>query len=109
MPDYLVQIEGRNFLVEMEGRVARHGFITFRIIQAADPRAAELAAVQMIRATERLREMVRNPPEDPPVIEVTSIEELESLPPEDEPEPGFIWYEENPRRWWQFWRRSGRK
>jgi hypothetical protein len=105
MPHYKVMINGRNFLVEMDGRVAKYGFYTFRFVEAADPTAAEYAAVQMIRETQRLRGLIRNASEDPPVMDVTSIDEVETLPPLEEREPGFVWYEENPRRWWQFWRR----
>jgi len=104
MPAYRVMINGQNFLVEMDGRVAKYGFFTTRIVEAADPAAAEHAAVQMIRETQRLRDLVRNDPADPPVMDVTSIVELESGEAESR-EPGFVWYEERPKRWWQFWRR----
>lgn len=104
MPKYLVEINGRNFLIDMDGRVARFGFFTNRSVDASDVAAAELAAVGMIRATQRLREVVRNPPADPPSIDVTQIDALEASDEADEGEPGFIWYEENPRRWWQFWK-----
>lgn len=105
MPGYKVMINGRNFLIEMEGRVAKYGFYTSRFVEAEDPTAAEYAAVQMIRETQRLRDVVRNPPEDRPVMDVTSIEEVDTFPPIERREPGFVFYEENPRRWWQFWRR----
>src|SRR5262249_8579272 len=64
------------------------------------------AAVQMIRQTQRLRDLFRNDPGDPPVMDVTSIVELESGERIECREPGFVWYEERPRRWWQFWRWS---
>ena len=105
MPAYRVMINGQNFLVERDGRVAKHGFFTTRIVEASDPVAAEHAAVPMIRETQRLRDLVRNDPGDPPVIDVTSIVELESGEEVESRETGFVWYEERPRRWWQFWRR----
>lgn len=105
MPRYRVTINGRNFLIELEGRFARYGFHTSRFVEASDRAAAENAAVRMIRETQRLRDLVRNPPDDPPFMDVTSIDEIESLPPTEEREPGFLWYDENPRRWWRFWRR----
>jgi hypothetical protein len=105
MPAYRVMIDGRNFLIEMDGRVAKYGFFTTRIVESPDPVAAEHAAVKMIRETQRLRDLVRNDPGDPPVMDVTSIVELESEEGIENREPGFVWYEERPRRWWQFWRR----
>ena len=47
--------------------------------------------------------MVRNTPEDPPVMDVTSIDMVETLP--HIREQGLVFYEENPKRWWQIWRR----
>ncbi len=104
MAKYLVQIDAKNFLVEMEGKLAKHGFITFRYVEAADPVTAENEAVQMIRDDEELRSLVRNDPADPPVMAVLEIAELESFDGADIP-PGRIWYEMSPKRWWQFWRR----
>ncbi len=103
MPYYKVMINGRNFLIDMEGRVAKCGFFTNRFVEAPDPTAAEYAAVQMIRETQSLRDMVRNTPEDPPVMDVTSIDMVETLP--HIREQGLVFYEENPKRWWQIWRR----
>lgn len=105
MPAYRVVINGQNLLVEMDGRIAKHGFFTTRIVESPDPVAAEHAAVQMIRETQRLRDLVRNEPGDPPVMDVTSVVEVEPGEESESREPGFVWYEERPRRWWQFWRR----
>ncbi len=50
------------------------------------------------------RALVKNQPDDPPVIDVTEIAELESADDGTLEQPGRIWYEMNPKRWWQFWR-----
>jgi hypothetical protein len=105
MPKYKVEINGANFLIDMDGRMAKHGFFTTRFIEAADSGAAENAAVQMIRETQRLRDLVRNAPDDPPVMDVTEIDQMESFDGIENLEPGFVWHEERPKRWWQFWRR----
>jgi hypothetical protein len=105
MPNYEVEINGQNFMIDMDGRVAKHGFFITRFVEVTDPAAAENAAVQMIRETQRLRDIVRNDSGDPPVMDVTSIVELESFEGIENREPGFVWYEERPKRWWQFWRR----
>jgi hypothetical protein len=105
MAAFRVMINGQNFLVEMDGRVAMYGFFTTRRVEAADPAAAEHAAVQMIRETQRVRDLVCNDPADPPVMDVTSIIELESGEEIESRETGFVWYEEKPIRWWESWRR----
>ncbi|HEX5446603.1 MAG TPA: hypothetical protein VFW87_22485 [Pirellulales bacterium] len=50
------------------------------------------------------RALVKNQPDDPPVIDVTEIAELEAADDGTLEQPGRIWYEMNPKRWWQFWR-----
>jgi hypothetical protein len=105
MARYKVEINGANFLIDMNGRTAKHGFFTDRFVQAADPAATENAAVQIIRETQRIRDLVQNAPDDPPIMDVTSVIELASFDGIENLEPGFVWYEQRPRRWWQFWRR----
>lgn len=105
MPNYQVLINGQNFLIDVDGRIERHGFFTVRFIEATDAAAAENQAVEMIREAEPLRELVRNTPDDPPIMDVTQIVELECLDGTEDQEPGFIWYKETPKRWWQFWKR----
>jgi len=105
MPKYRVQLDAKNFLIDMEGTLAKHGFITFRFVEAEDPAAAEEAAVEMVRDDRQFRESILNDPSDPPVIDVMEIAEVESFEPLEN-QPGRIWYEMNPKRWWQFWRRS---
>jgi hypothetical protein len=104
MPKNKVEINGANFLIEMEGRPAKHGFFTTRFVDVPDAAAAEKAAVQMIRETQRLRDLVRNTPDDPPVMFVIGITEIESFAGIENLDLGFAWYEDRPRRWWQFWK-----
>ncbi len=105
MPKYKVLINGANFLIDMDGRIAKYGFFTTRFVEALDAGAAENAAVQMIRETQRLRDLVRNAPDDPPVMNVIGITKMESFDGIENLELGFVWYEERPKRWWQFWKR----
>jgi len=104
MSKYQVQIEAQNFLVDLEGSVAKRGFFTFRYVEADDKNAAENSAVQMLRDDQELRELVRNDTSDPPTMDVIDITELETFDGIDN-ESGRIWYDMNPKRWWQFWRR----
>jgi hypothetical protein len=105
MPKYLVQIDARNFLVDLDGSVAKRGFVTLRYVEASDARSAEFVAVQTLRDDQEFRAMVKNDPADPPTMEVLDIVELESFDVIEDLSPGRIWYDMNPKRWWQFWRR----
>jgi hypothetical protein len=104
MAKYRVLVNGGNFLIDMDGRIAKYGFYIWRFVEADDPTGAEYAAVEMLRTTQKLREMVRNHRDDPPVMDVSEMVEVESFESELQG-TGFVWYEENPKRWWQFWKR----
>ena len=101
MPKFRVQVNGSNFLVDLDGRPRKLGFLTWQDVTAIDPAAAEEAAVNAIRGDEGLRNLVQNVADDPPVMDVIEIRELAD---DAEKLRGRIWYEMNPRRWWQFWR-----
>jgi acetolactate synthase regulatory subunit len=101
---YQVEINGRNFLLDVEGQVAKHGFFTICFVEAEDPAAAENTAIRIIRETQKLRDLMRNASNDPPVMDVTQIIEVGSFNQIENPEPGFVWYVENPKLWWQFWK-----
>jgi hypothetical protein len=38
-------------------------------------------------------------------MDVTEIDQMESFDGIENLEPGFVWHEERPNRWWQFSRR----
>ena len=97
MPKYRVQIDASNFLVDVDGRVAKHGFITIRWVEANSATDAEKAAVQMIREDQDLRALVKNDPGDPPVMDVLEIAEVESFDGIGG-QPGRIWYEMQDRK-----------
>jgi hypothetical protein len=105
MPKFRAEINGANFLIDMEGRTTKYGFFTTRFVESKDSIAAENAVVQGIRETQKLRDLVRNTRDDPPFMDVTSVIELESFDGIENLEPGFVWYEERPRSWWHFWKR----
>jgi hypothetical protein len=96
MPKYRILIDAQNFLIEVEGAEGKYGFFTSRFVEANDPVAAESAAVQMLRKDAELRGLVRNGPDDPPVIHVEEITEFDPLDGIKN-QPGRVWYEMNPK------------
>jgi tRNA (Thr-GGU) A37 N-methylase len=105
MPIYAVLIDASNFLIDIDGATAKHGLFTTRVVEAANPAAAELAAVQMLRDDQDLRSITLNAKDDPPVMDIQGISEVESMP---DTQSGKVWYkmemEQEPKRWWHFWK-----
>ena len=71
-------MRGENFLIEMDGLPEKIGFFQTIFVESNDPESAELEAVRIIR-TGDLRELVRNEPNDPPMLYLQELDELESF------------------------------
>jgi hypothetical protein len=96
MRKFGVLIEGRNFLIAGPDGEAKHGFHTARFVEAPNPQAAEDAAIAQLRARDSLHEMVLNRDDDPPMMYVTEIYELEEFEGTRSPgDQGLIWYDES--------------
>lgn len=94
MPTYEVEINGRNFLLEVDGVPARLGFYVLRYVDAPSPQEAAQAAVQGIWKHESLT-TVLNDRSDPPRIYAEDIIELSEVPQPDEIELGLSFYSED--------------
>ena len=104
MAIYVFRILGENFHAIIDGKQAKYGFFTYRVVEEQDVSSAENQAMQIIRDDQTLRGLVKNPENDPPTMTVDETYEIEKR--EDfEDVTGFIWFEMKPRRWWQFWRK----
>jgi hypothetical protein len=101
MSSYRALIEGRNFLIAIDGRTRRHGFYQTVLVKAADPGEAEATAIQAVKDDAELTGMAQNEAHDPPMLYLDSLEELDG----SQPLPvvkGRTYYVE--KHWWQFWR-----
>ncbi len=94
MPTYEVEINGRNFWLEVDGVPKRVGFYVLRYVDAKSPPEAAQAAVQAIREHESLT-TVLNDRSDPPTIYAEDIIELSEVPHPDEIEFGLSFYSED--------------
>jgi hypothetical protein len=101
MPAYRALIEGRNFLLDVEGKKARYGFYQTVFVRGSDPSEAEVNAIGIVKDDSELKLAVQNEANDPPMLFLDSLEELadSDLPPN---ENGRTYYME--KHWWQFWR-----
>ena len=96
---------GENFYLEIDGIIERHGFYTTIWVEAQDPESAEHQALEIIRNQEDLKSIVRNNTNDPPMIYLDEIIQLDSSE-ELGANEGRVFFREEKKRWWQFWKRS---
>ena len=101
MATYRALIEGKNFLLSQDGKIARHGFFQTVFVAATDPATAESVALSRVKGDEALRAQTQNAADDPPVLYVESLEEVEDSEAPSDPR-GRTYYQE--KQWWQFWK-----
>lgn len=82
MPKFQVLIRGANFHMRDADSpsIKPMGFYVTAYVEAASPEAAEYSSVDLLRATPKLRELVLNPPDNPPQMFVEEIAELTEWP-----------------------------
>ncbi len=102
MRKYHIMMRCRNFLINMDGKIAKHGFIQNFFVEAASPWEAVETAVQRILADGELRAITLNLQNDPPVFDADKMFELESFDEVETRATGKVWYRE--KKWWQFWK-----
>jgi hypothetical protein len=94
---FAVEVRGHNFLVRFDGEPEprAHGFLTRVEVEADDEAGAETAAIQLLRQTQRLRDMTLNGRDDRPRLFVERMGEYESGPvPPLTVDPSLIWFPE---------------
>lgn len=74
MPVFAVMLKGENFVISFDGRPMRCGFYTTRYVRARDEKAAELAAVSLVRQDKALLGNVRRETSPNPMLFAESIE-----------------------------------
>ena len=91
MPWYACLVNGVNFPGSLLGRDGPIGFCTTRYVQADTAQAAEIAALELLRASEGLRTSMSRRELSGNV----TLEEVEEVAFGDVPpnEPGLVWYD----------------
>ena len=95
MPKFRAFIHGVNFQMrDNESDVCEPlGFYVTAFVEAESSEAAEEAAVDLLRASPKLRGGILNPPDDPPRMFVEQIEQLAEWPTDSKlPLSGFVFY-----------------
>jgi hypothetical protein len=102
MKKYRLLMNGRNFLVNINGKPKKHGFYQNIVVEADSPKQAELLAITKIRHDEELKRATFNSKDDPPIIHLDTFWQLDILDDVGALEFGRTFYAE--KKWWQFWR-----
>lgn len=76
---YRVFVNGQNLFANFDGQVKRVGFYTTRFLEARSPREAGDIAVDLIRQDSHLCGITLNQQDDPLMLFVDEIEEVNSL------------------------------
>ena len=93
---FQVRLHGENFLLARVGGAPRvFGFYTTRWVEAPDPEAAEIAAVDLVRSDPDLVSTVRNPRDNSPMIYLDSLREIPSFEGLNPPGKGYTFYEDS--------------
>ena len=100
MNSYQCLVNGQNFLLNLDGKPRKYGFYKTVYVDSSDPSQAELDAVEYIRSSE-LKDQVSNSENDPPMIYVEEMYELENSGV-SENSTRHTFYKE--KSWWQFWK-----
>jgi hypothetical protein len=97
MKKFRAMIRGGNFAVRTSGRPEPDilGFYTFVYVEAVNSAAAELRAIEALRNDDELKTIVCNHHDNPPVLSMEELQELESFEGMRLPRDPFIFYSDN--------------
>ena len=101
MAAYRAMIEGRNFLLSLDGRQRRYGFYQTVFLECAEPSEVEARAIGAVKGDAELKQLALNEVADPPMLFLDSYQELDSTEPLPTAQ-GRTYYVE--KHWWQFWK-----
>jgi hypothetical protein len=90
--NFVVMIEGRNFVFDQEGTPTRFGFSATRYVSAKGVDDAKSIAIQGVFDDETLNESILNSPEDPPRVIATHAVEVKASQATSPQDLGYIFY-----------------
>jgi hypothetical protein len=101
MAAYRALIEGRNFLLGIDGKIRRYGFYQTVFLRCTDPSEVEAIAVRAVKDDIELKQITQNDQDDPPMLYLDGFEEIDDSDPLPTAK-GRSYYVE--KQWWQFWK-----
>ncbi len=92
MKKFKALIEGKNCYIKMDDGAQYCGFFTTRFVEADDALAAENMVIKLVK--DELRGIVLNKKNNPPVMYVDELFEVESFGEKSTSGAGFTWFKE---------------
>ena len=102
MKKYRLLINGRNFLIEIDGKPQKQGFYQNFFIEATSPKQAELIVTSRLWHDKALKKITLNKEKNPPKIKLETFWELDVINYVGQHTSDRTFYIE--KRWWQFWK-----
>lgn len=96
MKKYKIFINGKNFQIKLNEKMTKCGFYTTKYIEANNPEEARSLVMDMLSSDDKLKDVVKNDKNDPPIIYADEISEVESFDSKDL-KIGISWYKETSR------------
>jgi hypothetical protein len=104
MKRYRLLMNGRNFLININGTPKKHGFYQNIVLEADGPKQAALLASAKIWHDKQLQAVTLNSKNDPPMIHLHTLYELDVLDDVGDLDFGRTFYAE--KKWWEFWKKN---
>ena len=78
MPKYKIFFHGKNLYANIDGKMEKVGFYTTRVVEAETSVAAEIKAQQALEEEAKVKDLISNCRDQPPIFCVEEMEELEN-------------------------------
>jgi hypothetical protein len=95
MSKFKVLVNGKSFLLNLEGREQKVGFYVTRIVEAATAGEAESATIELLKADEYLKSSTLNEKTDSPMLYVEEIIEVSRRKKGEDANTGYSFYRES--------------
>ncbi len=95
MKAYRVLINAQNIMMETDGKIGHYGLYTTRVVLAPDHKTAIHNAIDLIKNEEDFKMLLLNSADDPPLLSVEDIEEVDQPLYLNKKLSGYTLYPEN--------------
>lgn len=90
---YKAVVEGKNCILEIDGRERQLGFFTTRVVHGREPSDAKMVMLSEIQ--DELKSQLLNASDNPPELMIIEIDEIDSTMAQSIANAGFTWYQED--------------
>ena len=92
---YEVILNGVNYLLDVNGETKNMGFYVTRYVEGKSPEEAKSKAIELIKNLPDLNLMTQNKHDNPPILHLAEMYEIDNFSGIETLEPGFGFYKEN--------------